>query len=227
MDHYHAGTNGQRAAFYGLRLWRTRGAAFLIVLLLASPALAQSPAELKAAKEQERTLFEKATAEYRLGYFDKAAGLYEEAYRVFPDPALLYNIGQSARKAGQREKALLAYQSYLRTATPDLPNIDLAKKHIEDLRASYTPGHKGSDDDAAMAPQISLEGIARLPALGAKPGGVDLTATAAPVDSARPHRWWLWSAAGVVIVGGLVTTLLLASRTHDPRNGSAGTAVVP
>src|SRR5712675_592441 len=174
--------------------------AFLILLFASSPAVAQNPAVLKAAKDQVRALYERGTAEYRLGYFDKAAALYEEAYRVLPDPALLYNIGQAYRKAGQSDKALVGYRSFVRTAPAGLPNLDLARKWIAEIETGLNPAGNSADADAAMAPQVPFATLAEAPAPSATPAALNLSTTDASSEHPK-SRWWIWSAAGALVVG--------------------------
>jgi tetratricopeptide (TPR) repeat protein len=187
--------------------------ALTLVCLLAGRAAAQDP----AVKEQARALNDRGTAEYRLGYYDKAASLYEEAYRLLPDPALLYNIGQAYRMAGQRDKALVAYRSYLRTSAPDAPNRDLAQKRVDELEAA---GAGTLSRPVQLLPTDMPVGPTDTPAL------VGVTRVErAPDGSGR--RWWLWGAVGALVVGGVATAVVLAGRPRDPTRGSAGIGVVP
>lgn len=183
-----------------------------LVCLIAGRAMAQDP----AVKEQARALNDRGTAEYRLGYYDKAASLYEEAYRLLPDPALLYNVGQAYRMAGQRDKALNAYKSYLRTSAPEAPNRDFARKRIEELEA------------AGAAPASALTRPVQLQPTDMPVGPPTLVGSpTAAHDQPRSRRWWLWGAVGALVVGGVATAVILASRPLDPSRGSAGIEVVP
>jgi tetratricopeptide (TPR) repeat protein len=174
--------------------------------------MAQDP----AVKEQARALNDRGTAEYRLGYYDKAASLYEEAYRLLPDPALLYNVGQAYRMAGQRDEALNAYKSYLRTSAPEAPNRDFARKRIEELEA------------AGAAPASALTRPVQLQPTDMPVGPPTLVGSpTAAHDQPRSRRWWLWGAVGALVVGGVATAVILASRPLDPSRGSAGIEVVP
>src|ERR1700690_4301321 len=58
----------------------------------------------------------KATAAYNLGKYADAAKEYEAAYEQTLDPNLLFNIAQAYRLAGDREKAITAYRSFIRSA---------------------------------------------------------------------------------------------------------------
>jgi tetratricopeptide (TPR) repeat protein len=190
---------------------------------MAGRAAAQDPRPASAAREQARALYERGTTEYRLGYFDEAARIYEQAYRLLPDAALLYDVGQAYRFAGQREKALVAYRSYLRTSAPDAPKREAARKFVEDLAgAPAAPGPA-----AAISRPVRLEAVdlpVGPPALVAAPSRG--AANGAPPPVGRP-RWWLWGALGALVVGGVATTVVLAGRPHAPMSGSVGVAEVP
>src|SRR5262249_55253711 len=56
----------------------------------------------------------RATSHFAVGEYSEAASDYETAYKLHPDPALLFDAAQAHRLAGHHEKALLLYRSYLR-----------------------------------------------------------------------------------------------------------------
>jgi len=77
------------------------------ILLLPGVARAEDTA---AAREH----YQKGTAFYDLGRYQDAAKEFEAAYEAKNDPALLYNLAQSHRLAGNTEQALHFYRTYLR-----------------------------------------------------------------------------------------------------------------
>src|SRR5919205_4591531 len=79
-----------------------------IVLLCALPVRAED-----SSIEEAKAHAARAKVHYDLGEYDKAAEEYIQVYRIRPLPALLYNIAQSYRQAGQYEKAKQFYRSYL------------------------------------------------------------------------------------------------------------------
>ena len=89
-----------------------------------------------SVKEAARAEWERASVEYTLGHFEAAARSYEEAYRLLPDPGLLFNLGQARRRAGETEAAISAYKSFLRLSRPDAPDRGVAEKRIQELDAS-------------------------------------------------------------------------------------------
>jgi hypothetical protein len=65
-------------------------------------------------QEEAKVYLDKATAAYALNRYAVAAENFEKAFELKPDPALLYNAAQAYRLAGNKERALALYESYLR-----------------------------------------------------------------------------------------------------------------
>jgi tetratricopeptide (TPR) repeat protein len=95
----------------------------LILTLIALGALAASAAPAAAQEDTAaaREHFLKGKAFYDLGKYNEAVTEYEKAYEAKADPALLYNLAQSHRLAGNPEQALHFYRTYLRYV-PKAPN---------------------------------------------------------------------------------------------------------
>ncbi len=139
-----------------------------LVAWLAQGGLARAQTAREVARDRTR----QATSAYDLGQFEKAAHLYEQAYEAVPEPSLLYNIGQSYRKAEQPEKALTAYQSFLRKApkdSPMRPQVEARAAELEkivadtretrnappaDTLASSTPDDGGKDTAPSPPPAV-------------------------------------------------------------------------
>lgn len=154
----------------------SRGAAVGLVVLawvaLASgrdtPARAAEPeSSATAASQEARALYQRATAEFGLGNYAEAAVAYERAFKLKPDPALLFNAAQACRLAGNRERALLLYRNYLRIY-PDGTAVTEARKHVDTLEAEARA--------ASMAPTVRP----------AAPTAVAPDPTARPAPDPRP-----------------------------------------
>lgn len=112
--------------------WIARLAAVLAVAVAcsASPALADEPDPQARAV----ALYREAQQRYKDGKFAEAAELLREAYRLSPDPVLLYNLGRACEAMQDLECAVDAYQRYLDKASP--PDRAAIEKRIEaDQRA--------------------------------------------------------------------------------------------
>jgi hypothetical protein len=172
----------------------------LVGLAVFAPA-----ARAGSVKETARAEWEQASVEYTLGHFETAARAYEEAYRLVPDPALLFDLGQARRRAGAAESAISAYKSFLRLSRADAPDRDIAEKRIQELDASLA-----AQASATTRGPVNLA----LPASEASTSAVLLSPP--PIDGERrPKPWWLWSAAGAVVVAAGVAVLVVLARPQQ------------
>jgi tetratricopeptide (TPR) repeat protein len=184
----------------------------VVGLVMVAPA-----ARADSVKEAARAEWEHASVEYTLGHFDAAARSYEEAYRLQPDPALLFNLGQARRRAGEAEPAISAYKSFLRLSPRDAPDRDIAEKRLQELEASLAP-QASAAGRAAVNLTLPPSEASTSPVLLAPPPGD---------GERRPTRWWLWSTAGAVVVAAGITVLVvLAKPQQDVIPGKSGTVTI-
>src|ERR1700690_2496951 len=109
------------------RFCRTVVALLALVLIfgVAAPARAQ---DAMSAKEH----YQKGTSYYDLGRYADAIKEFEAAYQIKNDPALLFNLAQSHRLAGNSDQALHFYRTYLRYV-PKPPNRAEIESRITQL----------------------------------------------------------------------------------------------
>ncbi len=60
-----------------------------------------------------RKLFDDGERAYNLGEFDKAVGLFKQAYEQRPDPVYLFNVAQTYRQMGDCKQAVFFYKRYI------------------------------------------------------------------------------------------------------------------
>src|SRR5262245_16083155 len=96
----------------------------LLILLLCRPAA--------AADTDARRHFEEGSKAFALGEFPKAIEEYRAAYRLKPDPAILYNIAQAYRLNSELTQAVFFYRSYLRNMV-NAPNRKEVEQRIAAL----------------------------------------------------------------------------------------------
>src|SRR5437868_3375157 len=84
-------------------------------------------------EDTARELTRRGHINYNLGHYLDAVRDYEEAYRLVPDPTLLYNVAQAYRQAGKLERALNLYRTFLREAPPNHPSVPPAKSRAAQL----------------------------------------------------------------------------------------------
>ena len=110
----------------------------IAALLCAGTARAQDkPGDAKAAAKEH---YNRGTSFYDLGRYDDAVKEFEAAYQLKNDPAFLYNLAQSYRQAGNHERAVHFYKTYLRYVpkAPNRADIEEKIKSEEQLAAKGT-----------------------------------------------------------------------------------------
>jgi len=108
----------------------------LLCLVAAASCLlvaGRAEAQPTNAAEGPGRYFERGARDYQAGQFEEAIAEFEEAYKIAPDPILLFNIAQSNRHLGRKERALFFYWRYLEQAPQSAPNRADASRHIAEL----------------------------------------------------------------------------------------------
>ncbi len=128
-----------------------------IIVLVVVVGLLQLGALTSAAAATDEDLAREHTkrgmAAYNLGNYTEAASEFEAAYRLFLDPALLFNIAQAYRLNGDVDKALNGYRSYLRTVPPGTRNRAAAERWSQELeRVAARPHATAAPGANATAP---------------------------------------------------------------------------
>src|SRR5260370_33236020 len=108
----------------------------IVLTLLVAPAL--------WADEDAKSLFDKGTAAFALGNYDEAANDYEGAFKLKPDPALLYNAAQAHRLAGNKPRALQLYQSYLHLYGKGIRNRAEVEQRVAELKEAIENDSRGA-----------------------------------------------------------------------------------
>ena len=147
-----------------------RAAGFILVLLAAGPA--QGEAEPAPRAEAERT-FEEGNRRFHDGDYHAAIPLFQRAYDLSGEPALIFNIAQSHRLAGECQSAIAAYRRFLGLAG-DSALREAAQGHID-----------------RMAPTCPVAAPATPPLVVAAVRPVEPPQTAPPP----------WRAVGLVVTG--------------------------
>ncbi len=179
------------------------------VLLLLLPPVTSRAHELAIDGDEEaaKALFQAAQGAYAQGRFNEALINFGMAYRAWPHPAFLFNIGQCHRQIGDHAAAVFFFRAYLK-GMPEAPNRDAVDGLIDESLAVLREA--GEDDDYDVPPElaslISGRDEARpeqatggaSPPMEAVTPPPDTTVDDAPLYT----RWWLWTAVAVVVAGG-------------------------
>jgi hypothetical protein len=165
----------------------------MVVATLASGERARA-----GDKEAARAWAEKGAAAYALTHYAAAADNFEKAFEAQPDPALLFNAAQAHRLAGNNERALALYRSYLRLPGK-LPKRSEVEKRIAELGGEET----GSATKATKTtlPADCPTGRAQLDFEGPALEGVDVAhGTGRAFSGAKRDTARVWCGRGAVRV---------------------------
>jgi tetratricopeptide (TPR) repeat protein len=175
---------------------------FVSALLVLTLSLAAFAADDRG---KARDVYASGQRHYDLAEYAAALADFKEAYRQFPAPGILYNIGQCHKLLGHLDEAIDFYRTYL-IRKPEATNAD-------EVRALIARLEKRSADDkarAAAAPPVAPTATEPAPASvpTASPThapAAALATTSEPPPRKKPlyERWWLWTAVGGVAAVGL------------------------
>lgn len=142
--------------------------------------------------QKARELAEKGRAYHEAGDYLKAVAAFKEAYVLAPSPALLFNIAQAYRLAGDCDDAAWMYRRYLDT-NPGPDRRSLAETHLASVEKC---GHGGL---LVVTPPVI---DAKPPVPGSEPeipAGNIVDAT--PASRTKKAALWVGIGGGVALVG--------------------------
>jgi tetratricopeptide (TPR) repeat protein len=168
-----------------------------------------------------RQHYQSATAHFAVGEFSEAAADYQAAYKLKPDPALLFDAAQAYRLANDLDKALILYKNYLQMY-PTQANVEEVRGQIAKLKEAIA-----ANERAKTSPPAGTNEPKQLPTQSAATAAATTSPnqdarTTAAAAAARPapkretpiyKKWWLWTVVGVVVAGGAVTAAVLSTRS--------------
>lgn len=192
---------------------------FVSVLFLLAALPARADDDKAAAREHTR----RGARAYDLGHYRDAVTEFEAAYQAKDDPALLFNIGQAYRAAGDYANAITAYKSFIRNLphTDRRRDIEARIAELERVLAAQARASSGPPEGTLPAPPHAHVEPAPPPVeFGPAPPPVamvpSLPSPAPSTESARadhPGRVKLFSGIGVAVVGvgGIVAGAVFAA----------------
>jgi tetratricopeptide (TPR) repeat protein len=189
---------------------RLHHALLLVAMLVGSVAWADEPT--KAARGH----FRQGQSHFELGEFQAALDEFKEAYRLWNDPALLFNIGQCQVKLGDDQGALHSYRSYLRKSA-NAPNRSYVEGRIAEierrLKTPEPPAPEPPKAERALAPHLPLLAPPPPPPTLRLSEPVERPAPSAPIYT----HWWLWT--GLAVIAASATTAILLTRNRSQSCG--------
>ncbi len=178
-------------------------------LLLLAPLSARADEPVSASAKEH---YQKGTAAYALGNYDEAAREYEAAFQKRQLPELLYNAAQAHRLAGNKKRALLLYENYLRLFGAKIVNRDEVSRLIAQLKTALA-----ADESAATSPPTNAK-VVEPPVAKPEPQPTLVVAVTKPPPKKKTPAW-VWGVVGAgaaIVVGGVVVGVVLGTRPHDP-----------
>lgn len=202
----------------------------MVLLLGSTAALADSvTARAKAAALAGKKAFD-------TNDFTTAIERYEEAYRLKPAPALLFNLAQSHRRAGHLDDAISYFRRYLETnpskahadavekliaqveAERDAQRLEQQRRALEEKeKAERAEKERREKEEAARLLQIENAKLASKQAeAAAATRQLELERALKEKELAKApppihQRWWFWGAIGVVVAGAVTTSVAVAT----------------
>lgn len=186
------------------------------------PGAAAAPTQ--ADRDAAAREFARGEKAFKAGEFVLAASAFEEAYRLAPHHAPLWNAARAWHRAGQHARAANLYTKYLSEAPADAPDREGARTALAELQPPAPSAPVVTPDTAPSGP-----GAPAIPPSGpGAPGAAPLASTAMirPLPLESPRSGW---SPIVVLVGGGVTLLgaagtlwsaVDADRVHDTANAA-------
>ena len=183
-------------------------AGVLVAVLLAA---ATAHADDKAAKRRAGELAAEAAQHYKRGEFEVSAALVRQAYALYPEPNLLYNLARSLEGMGDKKGAVDAYEQYL-AQVKDVEDRGAIERRVATLKAELEAGPPTSAEPVARpAPTPTLTAPAPAPVVPAS-----VIVTPPPEERSPPSLLPVYTivlGAATAAAGG--TFGYLASNRHD------------
>lgn len=189
--------------YHAPRMSRVVTGVLLAIVLFGTGA--EVSAQSRTPEDRARAHFRLGRTHYENGDFEKAAVEFEEAYRLSPEPLLLYNLYVAYRDANELRAAATALRKYLDLA-PEIANRPQLEARLEALEKGL------ADEDARRASDPSGETEPENQGEAPRgPDGAPATDTAAPTRATRrPIAPFVVIGVGAAVGASAIATGLLA-----------------
>jgi tetratricopeptide (TPR) repeat protein len=122
--------------------------------VLALVALATLLCGSARADETVQEHYKRGLSAYGLGNYSLAASEYEKAFELDPQPALLYDAAQAHRLAGDKQRALELYQSYLSLFGTQVNNREQVAERIVALKRAIAEDARAPEMKPPKPPPV-------------------------------------------------------------------------
>ncbi len=135
-------------------------------------SLAQAPpAPDKETIQQVLGLLKAANASYDAGRYEEALQGYEQAYGLYPDPKMLYRMGQTNERLGRKREAVRSYEEFVSKMPANDANAITVAAQLPALKAEVKPLVRVSSTPSGA--NIYVGGLDRAP-VGSTPYEAEL-----------------------------------------------------
>jgi tetratricopeptide (TPR) repeat protein len=205
----------------------SRTLAVIASLTLTAPIVAAPRAAAQEdvpADADARALFDEGRAAYTAGRFEDAVRAFRRAYVLSPRYQLLYNIGQAELRGGHDDRALQAFEGYLRQAPPDASDRSEVQERVTVLRSmGVTPSTLPADQPTPDTEPASDAPTTTTTETRTTSADLPDASSSSSSSGADPAPWILVGIGGAAVVAGAILMgvgVSEAQRVTDAPSGS-------
>lgn len=184
---------------------------FLLTAAVALAAPATARAQDSTADKVE-ALYAEGVALYRAQKYTAAVERFEEAYRLYPEPNLQFNIGKAKEAAGDLDGAVAAYEKCAASSEATASTRAKARERATMLKTAKMKSRVAPSD-----PELAPSG----PVPSSPPVGVTTTPKASEGPGVLP---WVVGGVGVALVGVGAVFFGLGASDHGKISDSKANA---
>lgn len=202
------------AAFLASSARTAQAAAYVPAALRVAPAptAAQAPATAEDGETFE-SLVEQARGKFKDKDYVGAVALFERAYALQPEPAILFNIGRIYEEANDIDKAIAYYEKFIADNSVDMGQRDKALGRLqalekiveirkkEEAKRNPKPVDSGPKNPPNPDDKTQPGPVGPQPGPGTPPGQVD-NPQPAPNKLLRPIGYTMLGVGAALLIGG-------------------------
>jgi hypothetical protein len=162
---------------------------------------------------EAKALFQAGREAFDGGRYEVALARWQDAYDLSGRTALLYNIGLAHDRLRHDGEALSAFKTYL-AQIPQADNRDEVEGRIRALEAAQREREEVATPPAVAVPTAE-EAARRAPLERARQEARPAPRTESREDRSVTSKWWFWTGVGLVVAGGIVAGVAVASSASD------------
>jgi hypothetical protein len=191
-----------------------------LLLTLSLSAQAPAPAADASVQAQVEAIYAEGAALYKAGKYRPAIEKFEEAFALYPEPNLLYNMGRAYEALGEIDQAMLKYRLCAQhpQSAPDVASK--AREKLAVLEAAKATSAATTTSSASTPATTSTAPGAPAAAAPAESGGFPVLGTIGAVAAVGGIAAAV--AGGVVFAGGAALhDQISAAKNNTDENGVA------